>query len=451
MKTILIILPDHFSVRNFLYSPFIEQDFAGRDLRIVFLLKDSEKHSGQTENKKNIILEELSDEKTFQTKVRNKILNYLYETLNFRFSSINDLEHIKLKMRIPNELIISKHDVFPWHIRCPFTKSKFVFNCLHGLYNSSLLTDPSAEIIIKKYNPQAVISTDPQSPTARSFYISAKRNGIKTMSYINSWDYLTTDGPVLTAIDEYIGWNERMGFELANLHKSNKPFHNIGPLHFDYSFHSEFIWPREKLFEFLGVPLNQKIITYGVLGARVGMHEPGIAAWLADKIKDLNGHLIIRGHPEDQSIPERYKEALAKPNASICMGKRFDDVLEKSVDDRIVLYSLLAHSSIVICGPTTLTLDALRFDKPVINIGFDGYLELPKNASISNRYEIDHYAPLLGYDGIYYVNNFEELEKALKSSIERPEEQAIGRKKIRENYLEPLDGKASQRLFELLS
>lgn len=448
MKTILIVLPDHFSIRNFVYSPFIEQDFKSNDMRVVFVLKNPEAHLGQIKGRNNIILEDIEYKKNFWQKIKNRFVRWNQETLNYRFSKIKKLKHISLKENIPDEHIMSHYDRFSFWLKFPATESRLIYNSLYWLYNSSFFSEPHARKLIKKYKPSLVITTNPQMWTSRAYYLEAKKKKIKTFTYVNSWDYLTTDGPVMEKIDEFITWNERMGKELKNVQKNHKPVHNIGPLHFDYSFHKDFIWSKEKINRFLGIPIEKDFAIYGVCGARIGKHEPGIALHLAKKLSEYGLYLVIRGHPEDQTIPKRYQKVIKEPNVNICMGSKFDDL--QKIDDRIVLYSLLTHMKLLLCGPTTLTLDGIRFGKPIINIGFDGNLNLPPQASVAVRYTIDHFAPLLTYNGIYYVKNFLELNQSLHNALSLPRELAEGQKKIRDDYLEPLDGKASERMFALL-
>lgn len=449
MKKILIVLPDHFSVRNFIYSPFIQSNFRRNNLEIIFVINNPQSHSKILNDKSNITFIDLASKKlTILYKIKRKVINWLYEALNYRFSKINNLKHISIKENIPDEYVLSGHDRFALLIRSPLPKSKFLYKILYSLYNSSLFSNQNAKQIIQSYKPSIVITTNPQNPETRPYYIEAKKQGIKTFAYINSWDYLTTDGPILKNIDEFLTWNKRMDYELKNIQRTNKPVHNIGPLHFDYSFNDKFVWDKKKTNKFLGLPLDADYFVYGVCGERIGKHEPEVAKYLANKLKKYNIYLVIRGHPEDPSIPNRFKDVCSLDNAIICQGNLFDK--EQKIDDRAVLYSLLNNAKVVACGPTTLTLDAIRFDKPTINIGFDGNIKLPQTASIAARYTINHFFPLLSYHGIYYVKNWPKLNNAIENALKNPCHLASGRKKIRENYLKPLDGKASERLFNLL-
>ena len=131
-------------------------------------------------------------------------------------------------------------------------------------------------------------------------------------------------------------------------------------------------------------------------------------------------------------------------------GHHFSEPPKKNNDDRIILNSLLKNADVVICSGGSFSLDALCFDKPVINIGFDGGLNLPKEASMLSRFRIDHYAKLLNYKGIYLVKNYQELDRAVKESLAKPDKLMGNIKKIKEKYLKPLDGRASERFFEII-
>ncbi|MCD4761497.1 hypothetical protein K8R32_00885 [bacterium] len=450
MKTILFVLPDHFSVRNFIYSPFIEQNFLNK-AKIIFVVHGPQNHLNRIKNKSNIILEDISHIRyPIYRKFTKFLILKIHTILNFRFSTINKLKYLIISENTPSKYK-NKKDTYPWYIRKPFPYSRIIFKFFCNIYNSTLFSEIRSRELINQYNPDLLITTNPQAPATRPYYIEAKKRNIQTLAYVNSWDYLTTDGPVMKKIDQFIVWNKKMKDEMVNVQNSKKPIHIIGPIHMDFSFTPGSIFSKEKFYQTYKINPAKKIITYGVMGARFGKHEPEVAEYLAKKIsKNKDLHLILRGHPEDQTIPDRFKEALKYKNVTLCMGIHFHSKEIKNIDDRIILYSLMSHSDLIICGPTTLTLDAIQFDKPVINIGFDGSKLLPKEASVLNICFTNHFGDLLSHKGTYLVKNFKELDNAIENALKNPSHLASGRKKIKENYLEPLDGKASERLFNLL-
>lgn len=453
MKTILFVLHDHFAVRNFIYSPFIRSEFARDDVRVVFVVQDPENHEQEAAQYDNVVLEKCVPGDTGLGRHKNRVVNFLYKTIEYRFNVINDFNHIKVKESIPEKYIINKtEDAFKFWVRFPVRKSKLIFRLLKGIYNSGLFLNPAAKKLMQKYIPDLVVTSQPQMPLTRSFHYLARKKGVRSLSYVNSWDFLTTDGPVLRAIDEFVVWNKQSEKELQKYHRINKkPVHRVGPVHMDTTFEKKNILSKKEISEHLGMDPDKKIIIFGTYNKRLGSHEPGIVKHVAQSsLEKLNAQLIIRGHPYDESYYERYGEVGKMPGVIHCKGKRFLEQLGDKVDDQTILYSILAHADALICSATTLSLDGVRFDVPIINLGFDGDLDIPPEASVERKYTYNHYAPLLQTGGIELVRSYEELDTAISEALERPEASAEGRTKIREEYLEPLDGHASERLYSLL-
>ena len=441
MKTIIFVLHDHFAVRNFLYSPFINQDFSGNNLKVVFVVDNPEKYQAAVKNKTNLILEKLEPTiDSFSQRLKNKIINFLYKTIEYRFNKISGFKHLIVKESIPKEYIIHKaEDSFKFLVRFPLPKSKNVFSILKWLYNSPIFLNKKAIELINKYSPDIIITSNPQIPHVRSYHILGKRKKIKTISYVNSWDYLTTDGPVLKDIDEFIVWNERGKKELEEFHKTTRPIHNIGPIHMDNTFLTDYTLDKEAICNYFNIDPKKKIIILGVYHKRLGSHEPSIAEYIAKNILPKHdAYLIIRGHPYDETYYDRYGEIGKLPGVILCKGKRYSEIKSIEIDDQIILYSILKNCDLLICSATTLTLDAIRFNKPVINIGFDGNLKIPAAASVLKKYTYTHYAPLLTSGGIDLVKSFAELETSIDSLLAHPEIKTEGIKKSRNNTLNRL-------------
>jgi len=452
MKTVFIILPDHFSIRNFLYSPFINNDFKKNNIKIVFFLRNPDNHKKvESRNIKlqNIVIDKIPG---LIDKLKNRFIYFLYDSLVYRFYKINNFKNLKIKEGIPKEFVINKkEDCFRLSIKFPFSGSILIYKLYYWLYNSNFLTNKIVKKYYTKYNPDLILLTNPHMPISRDFILGAKKRKVKIISYVTSWDYLTTKGPIFKDIEHFIVWNKQMKNELETIHKTKAKIDSIGPLQMDFTF-KENLWDKEELFKFFNISNpERKLIVFGVYNERFGMHEPGIVKYLMEHVLEkYNLHLIMRGHPHDTSFEKRYGFTGKSNRVTLNQGYRFDrHNLEKN-DDRLILNSILKNAGVVMCGPTTLTLDALRFDKPVINIAFDGDLNLPESASIKQRYYTEHYRPLLKYNGLYIVENFNEMANSIKKSLDNPGELADGRKKLRDDYLEPLDGMSSERMFNII-
>jgi len=453
MKTVLIILPDSFSQRNFLESPLLEKLNSFSDIKIALV--------GHELKLPSLIFEKISgwpivknEALTLFDKLRRRLVNFLSATLEFRFNERAGFAHHRLKRQMNRQYIIDKkHDSFGFFTAWPWPGSCLIYNLIYRLYNANILIDRHAKKIFHLTKPDLVIVANCQKPLARNFVSLAKNQGLKVLGFVNSWDHLTTDGPVLKGLDEFITWNEKTIEELRTVQKINKPTHNIGPIQMDNNFTPSYLLTEADFKNYFKIDQTKKIVVFGVYNKRLGDHEVGLADFLTRKkiLADKNAFLIIRGHPKDQSFAERYGRFLNFPDMALCQnGRLFTANWQQSMPDGRLLNSLLKNCALVMCGPTTLTLDALQFNKPVINLAFDGDLKLPAANSIKIRYAWDHYRPLLKYQAFHYVESYPELVSAITASLAEPEKLLANILKLKKDYLEPLDGRAAERLANLI-
>lgn len=304
---------------------------------------------------------------------------------------------------------------------------------------------------IPKISTTKIILSNPQTPAMHDFVIEAKKRNVEISSFVTSWDYPTTKGPVYQDIKNFYVWNKQMKDELKKFHKVKNKIHITGPLQTDYIFRNKLLNKKE-LFNFFNIQdYEKKLIVFGVYNERFGKHEPSLVKFIQENILEKQkAHLILRGHPNDKTFHKRYEFTNDSKNISLNQGYRFDYHNKNKNDDRLILNSLLKNATTVICGPTTLTLDAIMFGKPVINPAFDGDLKVPKAASIKERYEVEHYRPLFKYNVIYYAKNYQEFKESIKDSLKNSGKLSDDMKKIKDYYLEPIDGNASKRLYELI-
>jgi hypothetical protein len=114
------------------------------------------------------------------------------------------------------------------------------------------------------------------------------------------------------------------------------------------------------------------------------------------------------------------------------------------------LANLLYHADVLLASQGSISLDAAALDTCVINIAFDGDLEVDHFASIRRWYEMDHYAPVVRSGGTRMVSSYEELDRAIIDYLRNPDKDRLGRDRLRQEQLEPFDGQASERLVKLI-
>jgi len=109
------------------------------------------------------------------------------------------------------------------------------------------------------------------------------------------------------------------------------------------------------------------------------------------------------------------------------------------------LAQTLYHLDAVLTVASTMLIDAVALDKPVVCIAFDGKEKLPYLKASGRHYVCDHVQNVVRTGGIQIVYSFEELVDALNRYLKDPQQDAEGRRKIRQEQCYHLDGGSGER------
>jgi CDP-glycerol glycerophosphotransferase (TagB/SpsB family) len=122
-------------------------------------------------------------------------------------------------------------------------------------------------------------------------------------------------------------------------------------------------------------------------------------------------------------------------------------------DDRSLslLINSLVHSDIIITMYSTFFIEGAIFNKPLIGVAYDGDKILPYWNSVSRFFsEWDHLRDLDHCGGIKLVRSNEEFLEAINTYFAHGENESDGRKKIIDEEVNFTDGKAGERLANVL-
>ncbi len=479
---IAISLPYLFSVRDFLFTP-VWEEMAKRDEIHFFLLGDNTE-VGKLITERNCL--NITFVKFPPSSRKRKLLprgdllrdlsrriwirifqlldeGYIFDSLGYRFAAVNDLSHYKIrKGRSRKER--KHHKVFLNYrkgeiVGYPFPKNTMIFRFLykfhHGYPNIIRKEDL---VFLKELNPDLfVFGRLHFMPTAR-WARTLRFLNIPAIGIVGSWDHPTVQGPTPRGMSGYMVASRRMVEEMSVLHGIQKEkIFQIGKPQMDVYMDRSIISSREDFLRDLGIPSDYRLVSFGTNTTGLKEHEVSIAKTLSDDFIAGNygkATLLLRTHPQDVNW-ERDFLPLVKAPYVICMnansfGNQTAENLSRGRDDIIFLANLMKHSDVVIQSRGSLALDAIAFDTPVISLAFDGDLIRTPNDSflLENAYE--HYKPLVTAQGTWMVGSYEALDHALKEYLKDPTIHSIGRRKIREEQMEPFDGKSSQRLIDYI-
>lgn len=329
----------------------------------------------------------------------------------------------------------------------PWPRSQAMFSLLYRLYYATWYNEPAVEAFFDRYRPHLLALHHLQFASIRPYNTAARRRGIPILGIVASWDQPTTKGPLCPGVEQYLVQSPRMAEELA-AHHGVDPGRVLvtGWPQMDGYQRPGMLLPRAQFLASLGLPSSARYLLLGANSARLGAHEPGIAAHLARFLaqeplaRDVS--LLIRPHPNDGQWRERFGHLHAPPGVVVMAPEwgRLD-----------FLANLLRHAQALISTGGSISLDALALDTRVINLGFDGDLSVAPADSVRRWFETEHYDAVVRSGGVRLVGGYGQLEQAVVAYLQDPGLDAPGRQRCRREQLEPLDGLASRRLVEALA
>jgi hypothetical protein len=341
----------------------------------------------------------------------------------------------------------------------------FLFMPLSGLpflkraaryLEKNLFRDYSYAELFEKYKPDAVFSTSIISSFDSAIMKEAQHRDIKTVSMPRGWDNVTTlfyrvEPDVLIVQNEIM----KRGAEKRQSIRSNK-IRVTGFPQFDWYRKEGIVKSREKFCASVGLDPRRKIIFWGSSGVWTP-NDNTICETLTDIVEndklDVPASLFIRSHFTD-AVRKRFDYLKERKNVHVDENFTFSDFFWDNFDapaeEIIQFINTMYHADVVISLCSTLVLDALFVDKPVINTAFEGLFDKKGNDISPILYRHDHYQPLLSLGVIDLVYTREALIDRVNENLMHPEK----RKKERKQALKLLcykdDGLSSQRIADVI-
>ena len=357
----------------------------------------------------------------------------LFGAMKFvRFSCIREFDHLKTAQYYRKRRGQDSDNTLLRIISKPlaglFTSSFFYKLELLFIKKSRLFNS-----YVEKYKPSLVIVATPGLNTLEAeAVLLARKHGIKSVSVDCNWDGLETRVTRVRPTDFFIAWHEPMKKEAVSIHHFNpaKVFVS-GPVRFDYHFSSDAkIQSRE---DFLGSkklnPANKTILYSSQKGHL--FEEAFLKKLIALRASGAipYGNILVRVHPVAKT--GRFGEFSGL--ADVHMEKP-PEVM--AVPDLINLRQSLLYCDININYSSSISLEAILLDKPVIN-----YIEpgMP-------IYDYDHYRPLVEAGAVRLVSqNQDDLARAINGYLDNPGLDRENRKETAKIYFPFQDGSSSKR------
>src|SRR3989338_3176637 len=296
--------------------------------------------------------------------------------------------------------------------------------------------------LIEKYNPDAIFSTDIQNENDVNLMQEARRRGISVLGMVRSWDNLTVHGIMQILPDKLLATSVISKDAAIKYH--DMPADDIfvvGIAHYDNYLKGPTL-SKEDFSKKFGTDRSKKLILYAPVGDRY-IYKNDMDKYVLEALSSADAHVLVRFPPTDTVSLGDFKKP--KNMAYHQPGKNFKDgfLLDQEIgreDDESLINSLY-WSDLVICGPSTLGIDAALFGKPVIFVNFYPTERVLWEKAVGIHF--NHIDQLLKVGGIKVADTREQFMNYIKEYLENPKLDEDARKKIVEKWCAGGDGKST--------
>lgn len=299
-----------------------------------------------------------------------------------------------------------------------------------------------------KYHPDLLFITDMQNERDVELAHNAFRFVVRIYGMVRSWDNLTLHG-LLRFLPETLLVTAPAVRDLA-IQLNDMPSQHIrviGIPHYDTYLHGPKM-AKENFFAHEGLNPAKKTCFWAPISDYY-LPKNDIDAFVFHLLGSLPYQILVRFSP---SLEVKTLENIAAyPNMRIDRpGIKLGDAgAEMRQEDDERLMQELAFSDVIICGPSTLALDAMVYDKPVILVDFHPTPQ-PYLQSVARRYDYDHFQTAVATGGVILARSEKEFRDLIDDAIKNPSRNREGRERLRQLYIGPRDGKSGMRLAHAL-
>jgi CDP-glycerol glycerophosphotransferase (TagB/SpsB family) len=254
--------------------------------------------------------------------------------------------------------------------------------------------------------------------------------------------------------DGYIVWNDQAKEELHHFYPQTRerPVYVVGAPQFDIFHQERFHVSRETFCKGQSLDPNVPIVVYAI-GSPNFLQEHHGAVHFARRVADGhlgNVQLLVRPHPIHDNAEMRELFTRLGPRVRLQETPNAGKELNKRTQDEMQIVewvNTFRHADVVINLSSTVTVDAAIFDKPIVNLDFDpqpGAKDQQLIKEVNHLWK--HFKPIAESGGVWLVDNFDEMETAVRTYLETPELHREKRRWIVEHVCGYTDGTCGGRM-----
>ncbi|MFV5694966.1 hypothetical protein ACM55G_05940 [Flavobacterium sp. LB3P122] len=311
---------------------------------------------------------------------------------------------------------------------------------LQFLSFSNHKTTKSYSQLLQKDQPSHVFFTHQRPPYLAPFLHAVIQLKIPVSTFIFSWDNLASKGRMLGSFDYFLVWSNLMKAELLyfypNVEEENVKV--VGTPQFEPYVMEKYETKAEDFYRKFHLDADKKIICFSCADVSIGQNDPIVIQVIATAIRNksisTDVQLIVRTSPAEddtrfKAVKDEFPEIVWNVPKWILTREKHSESWSQRVpseEDIKDLRWLLEHVDLNINMCSTMSLDFLLFDKPVINTVF-GNIE---NGLYNDQRFLNygHFKKVVDSKSVTVAQNATELIDQINKALEHPKERTLQRK-----------------------
>ena len=459
LQTLGLVITDGVGYRNFILSNFLSAAGADFEKIVIFSGLPSSVYDLQSNGKIEVV----------------ELPVFTEKFSNWFFRKSKEVGHLRLHRQnfgIGDNWRANKHD--SWSNRGIATKfiyglaerfhSEEIIQTLEGLQQKAVSKRTMAEFeeVLQKATPDILFFTHQRPPYILPLVYAAKKLNIETCSFIFSWDNLSSKGRMAADFGKYLVWSELMEKELLHFYPKvrTSEVEIVGTPQFEPYVMEEYQMSRGDFFSKFSLEHGLRTICYSCGDISTSRNDEFYIQTIATAIEDEKVsekvNLLVRTSPAEE--PERFQHLLKKypfikwnfPQWTISRQDHPEAWSQRvpSKEDLSDLKAILQFCDLSINMCSTMSLDFMIFDKPVINPVFGNDSNGLYNDQRFLKYE--HYKKVAESGAVKIARNEQELISAINDYLRDPSADKAARKDLLKLQIsKPLEG-TSKRVASAL-
>ena len=450
--TITAILPRGEAIRNFVYSGCLDEVQRHAALDVVSVLPN-EQIRGQLESRYGGIEELVAVRERYPVRLARDILDMAHGR---RLDSVAARHRWKRHDELAALRGASgRRAVKKALARCFATNAGLsLLSCGERIASRVLAVGDHYKRRYQRVAPDLVFNgSHVHSVVATPAVQAAQWLGIKTATFLFSWDNLTSQGRIMLPYDAFLVWNDEIRDDLLRIYPDldAEQVFVTGTPQFDPHFDESLRWSRRAFCERLGLDAERPVVLYTTAMPNHTPDEEVLVEGIADVVRSLDAQLIVRVYAKDRS--GRF-DALRERRRDIVFSETLWEPhwLTPLPEDTALWSNLLAHADVGINVASTVSLELCMFDKPVLNVAYNPPAIDPAEHDYAHFYEFDHYARIVESGAVALVREADGMHAALAEALEHPQRRSERRQALLASFFaDTLDGASGRRVASVLA